>query len=99
MPLLLAGLGNVIFTSLGFALGSFFGRLILGLGISLVTYQGLDVLVSSSISEIESLLSFSSEISAYLGVLNVYKIISIWGAALTTKVSLIGLSRIVFNKG
>lgn len=52
MPAIVAAFGSILL----WALGSFIGRLIVGLGVGVVAYQGVDQLVSVLTSQINSAL-------------------------------------------
>lgn len=95
----LAGVGRLIFAGVLWALGSFFGKLVVGLGIGTVTYVGLEDLVESATSQAINYLSLPSEVQQFAGVLMLDKCFTIWASALTVKMTMMVLTKVVLNKG
>jgi hypothetical protein len=89
MPVFLATLGGVLLN----IAGSFALRVLVSLGISLVTYKGintsLDWLKSQAISSIQGL---NSDILGIIGVLQVGTCISIIFSAMTARLLITGFS-------
>ncbi len=90
-----AGIGYMIRTAVLWALANFFGRLIAGLGLATVTYIGLDSIVTDFTSQAMSYLSFPSEIQQFLGVLRLDQLITLWTSALTVKLTMTTLTKVI----
>lgn len=68
---------------------SLVGRVVLALGISYVSFQGLDILFSNLASAIQSNMGgIPAELSAWLGILKVQTSINIITTAFTTRLAL-----------
>lgn len=89
MPLFLGALLG----GLADSMGSFIGRALIGLSLGFVTYIGFDALVSSILSQINSLMQgfTSSSLAAWGGFFQIDKHVSMVLSAVSTKIMMKGL--------
>lgn len=89
MPLFLGALLG----GLADSMGSFLGRILIGLGLGFATFLGFDALVSSILSQIESLMTgfTGSSLAAWGGFFQIDKHVSMVLSAITTKIVMKGL--------
>lgn len=75
------------------SMGSFVGRALIGLGLGFATYLGFDALVSSILSQIESLMTgfAGSSLAAWGGFFQIDKHVSMVLSAVSTKIMMLGL--------
>ncbi len=95
----LAGILALIRKAIVWALVTFIGNLIFGLGIGTVTYVGLKSLVDTLIVDAMNYISLPSDIQEFAGVLRVDQILTLWTSALVVKVAMVSMSKFVMKGG
>ncbi len=95
----LAGVLVLLRKAIVWALVTFLGNLIFGLGIGTVTYVGLKSLVDSLITDAMDYISLPPDIQQFAGVLRLDQILTLWTSALVVKVAMISMSKLVLNNG
>lgn len=81
-------LGSAIVGSLAAAMSSLVGRVLLAVGVTFVTYAGLDLLIDSLISRLSVSLGAVGSAAAWLVVLKIPTQISIISSAWLTRLTL-----------
>lgn len=74
------------------------GRILIALGISFITYQGIDTLLDSILSQALSYLNVNASISSMIGLTRIDQCINVVCSAVAAKYALAGLTGGKFTK-
>ncbi|MDP1872529.1 MAG: DUF2523 family protein [Gallionella sp.] len=78
--------------AIGLTLANWVGRVLVALGISYITFSGVDLLFSSLKTEIWSLLGGAGQLSGVIGLSRIGESVNIVFSALIAKMSLSGMT-------
>jgi len=86
-------IGQSLLGALAMGMGSLVGRVLIALGISYVTYTGLDVLFSNLLNQMNSNLgALPSDLLGWMGILKIQTSISIITSAFSTRMAMAAVS-------
>lgn len=88
-------LGSAIVGAIAAGMSSLVGRVLLAVGVSFVTYAGLDMLITQLMARMSSNLSSIGAAAAWLSVLKIPTQISIISAAWTTRLTLASVDGVI----